>query len=110
MLTLPLGRRDELADEIPTVTAKELEHGAGCQSTGMNTCDMGFPVMNRPHAITQLLANWPSHITEEYVLIAETDHIFMTEPPNKATPTMPACFPFGYMNAKVQSPAFHGLP
>ena len=46
-------------------------------------------------------ASQPSQITEEYVLIAETDHIFMTEPPNKATPTMPACFPFGYMNSKA---------
>ena len=35
------------------------------------------------------------------MLIAETDHIFMTEPPNRATPTVPACFPFGYMNAKA---------
>ena len=25
----------------------------------------------------------------------------MKEPPNRATPTMPACFPFGYMNAKA---------
>ena len=45
--------------------------------------------------------SWPESITEEYVLIAETDHIFMTEPPNRATPTVPACFPFGYMNAKA---------
>ena len=25
----------------------------------------------------------------------------MTEPPNRATPSVPACFPFGYMNAKA---------
>ena len=44
-----------------------------------NTCDMGFPVMNRPHGVTQLLAHLPPSITEQYVLIAETDHVFMPE-------------------------------
>ena len=62
---------------------------------------MGFPVMNRPHAVTQLLAKLPPQITEEYVLIAETDHVFLSAPPNRATPQSPACFPFGYMNAKA---------
>ena len=50
------GRRDALADEIPTVTAKALEGGSACEHTDANSCDMGFPVMNRPHAVTQLLA------------------------------------------------------
>ena len=62
---------------------------------------MGFPVMNRPHGVTQLLAQLPESITEEYVLIAETDHVFLREPRNRATPTRPACFPFGYMDTKV---------
>ena len=50
------GRRDALADEIPTVTARALEGGSACEHTTSNSCDMGFPVMNRPHAVTQLLA------------------------------------------------------
>jgi hypothetical protein len=101
LLSSPNGGPDGLMDEIPTVLAKELAPGQGCRGTAENSCDMGFPVMNRPHAVTQLLANLPAHITEEYVLIAETDHVFLSEPPNRATPSMPACFPFGYMNAKA---------
>lgn len=101
LLSSPNGGPDSLMDEIPTVLAKELTQGQSCRNTNENSCDMGFPVMNRPHAVTQLLANLPAHITEEYVLIAETDHVFLSEPPNRATPTSPACFPFGYMNAKA---------
>ena len=58
------GRLDELAKEIPTVTAKALEGGNGCRHTPHNSCDMGFPVMNRPHAVTQLLAKLPASVTE----------------------------------------------
>ena len=50
------GRLDDLAKDIPTVTAKALDQGGACKDTGENTCDMHFPVMNRPHAVTQLLA------------------------------------------------------
>ena len=32
---------------------------------------------------------------------AHTDHVFMSEPKNLATPSKPVCFPFGYMNAKA---------
>ena len=60
------GRLDALADEIPTVTARMLAGGSGCRSTTENSCDMGFPVMNRPHAVTQLLAKLPETLTEEY--------------------------------------------
>jgi hypothetical protein len=101
LLSSPKGNLDALASEIPTVTARALDGGNGCRHGGGDTCDMGFPVMNRPHAVTQLLADLPSTITEEYVLIAETDHIFLRDIPNRATPESPACFPFGYMDAKA---------
>ena len=35
------------------------------------------------------------------MLIAETDHVFMREPKNRATPSQPVCYPFGYMNARA---------
>ena len=54
LLSSPDGGRDVMSDEIPTVHAKMLTSGTGCKSTGENTCDMGFPVMNRPHAVTQV--------------------------------------------------------
>lgn len=102
LLSSPSGRHDAMSAEIPTVTAKELEKGGGCRSSSENTCDMGFPVMNRPHAVTQFLANLPPALTEQYVLIVETDHLFMKEPKNRATPSKPVCFPFGYMDAKAK--------
>ncbi len=95
------GRHDELSKTIPTVTAKMLRPGDGCRHDAENSCDMGFPVMNRPHAVTQFLAHPPESLVEDYVLIAETDHLFMREPKNRATPNKPVCFPFGYMNAKA---------
>ena len=60
--------------------------------------------MNRPHGVTQLLAQLDrgEHaIAEDYVLIAETDHVMLREAENRATPSKPVCFPFGYMNAKA---------
>ena len=35
------------------------------------------------------------------MLIAETDHLFLKEPKNRATPTKPMCYGFGYMLAKA---------
>ena len=108
MLNSDGAKRDGLMDEMPTVLVHALDHGSGCRDTGENTCDMGFPVMNRPHGVTQLLAKLQAgapelaHLTEQYVLIAETDHVFIREPKNMATPRKPACFPFGYMNAKAK--------
>ena len=108
MLNSDGAKRDGLMDEMPTVLVHALDHGSGCRDSGENTCDMGFPVMNRPHGVTQLLAKLQAgvpelaHLTEQYVLIAETDHVFIREPKNMATPKKPACFPFGYMNAKAK--------
>ena len=105
MLNSDGARRDGLMDEMPTTLVHALDRGSGCHDSDQNTCDMGFPVMNRPHGVTQLLAQLDRgehHIEEEYVLIAETDHVFMKEPKNRATPKMPACFPFGYMNAQAE--------
>ena len=101
---------DALADELPTVAVQALSGGAACKESGENTCDMGFPVMNRPHAVTQFLAKLPASLTEQYVLIAETDHVFLREPKNRATPSKPACFPFGYMNAKAAEVCPRGVP
>ena len=42
-------------------------------------------------------------IVEEYVYIAETDHILLRPLPNLATPTVPAAFNFGYMVAWGQA-------
>ena len=33
--------------------------------------------------------HWRERITEEYVMLIETDHMIMMPPPNRATPEMP---------------------
>jgi len=101
MLNSVGAKPDGLMDEIPTVLVNALEPGSACATSGEDTCDLGFPVMNRPHGVTQLLEHLPSTVTEEYVLIAETDHLLLKPIPNRATPEKPACFPFGYMDVKA---------
>ena len=102
MLNSKSGKGDGLMSEMPTVIVEQLAEGDGCRSSGDNTCDFGFPVMNRPHGVQQLLnkidAGEVPQLVEDYVLIAETDHVMLRPIPNRATPEMPACFPFGYMN------------
>ena len=46
---------DGLMDEMPTVVVDQLKSGSSCHDSQENDCDMGFPVMNRPHGVTQLL-------------------------------------------------------
>ncbi|KAG8462690.1 hypothetical protein KFE25_004666 [Diacronema lutheri] len=95
LVNLPGGRPDRLVDEMPSVVVKQLSGGRG------DGGDYGFIVMNRPWGVMQLLktAHW-AKIVEEYVLIMETDHLFMHPPLNKATPTSPSAFKFYYMNSK----------
>jgi len=60
-----------------------------------------FAVMNRPSSVLQMLANpaMMARITEEYLMIAETDHVLMRPLPNLATREEPAAYNFGYMHA-----------
>merc|ERR1712224_663273 len=73
------GEPDGLEDEIPSVfvteyTPKELAKFKH------------FAVMNRPWAIIQMLDSpeMMARITEDYVMIAETDHVYMQSIPNFA--------------------------
>ena len=45
------------------------------------------------------MKQFSERVKEEYVYIAETDHIMLRPLPNLATPTVPAAFNFGYMVA-----------
>ena len=86
---------DSHMDEIPTLLVHQLKHG------NCDECDFGFVVMNRPWGVVQLIKteHWKARITEEYVLLCETDHMFMVPPPNAATPDRPVGFKFYYMTA-----------
>nr|GME19184.1 hydroxyproline O-arabinosyltransferase 3-like [Ipomoea batatas] len=79
------GGPDNLMDEIPTVVVDPLPEGL----------DRGYVVLNRPWAFVQ----WLEKVTieEEYILMAEPDHIFLKPLPNLAHGDYPAGFPFFYI-------------
>ncbi|KAK7245571.1 hypothetical protein RIF29_40418 [Crotalaria pallida] len=56
---------------------------------------LGYIVLNRPWAFVQWLEK--TTIEEEYVLMAEPDHIFVRPLPNLAHGGHPAAFPFFYI-------------
>ena len=77
---------------IPTLHVKELSGGMGIG---------GYVVVNRPWSMLQFVQHpdFRKVVREEYVYIAETDHVMLRPLPNLATPTTPAAFNFGYMVA-----------
>ncbi|XP_061342816.1 hydroxyproline O-arabinosyltransferase PLENTY [Gastrolobium bilobum] len=79
------GRADQLMDEIPTFVVDPLPEGL----------DRGYIVLNRPWAFVQWLEK--ADIEEEYILMAEPDHIFVNPLPNLARGTRPAGYPFFYI-------------
>ncbi|KAF8080129.1 LOW QUALITY PROTEIN: hypothetical protein N665_0973s0009 [Sinapis alba] len=76
---------DNLMDEIPTFVVDPLPPGL----------DQGYVVLNRPWAFVQWLER--ATIKEDYVLMAEPDHIFVNPLPNLAAGESPAGFPFFYI-------------
>ncbi|KAE8781704.1 hypothetical protein D1007_44976 [Hordeum vulgare] len=79
------GKPDGLMDEIPTFVVDPLPAGK----------DRGYIVLNRPWAFVQWLQQ--AKIEEEYILMAEPDHIFLKPLPNLAFDNDPAAFPFFYI-------------
>lgn len=79
LVATPGGKPDGLEAEIPSIFVKEYE-GFDMQRFH------GYRVINRPHSVVQLLGMldaWTG-IVEDFVYIAETDHILMHPIPNKA--------------------------
>ena len=63
-------------------------------------CSRRAGVLNRPFSVQQLLESGGlARIREEYVYIAETDHVLMRPLPNLASRAKAAAFGFGYMHA-----------
>lgn len=79
------GKPDNLMEEIPTFVVDPLPEGL----------DRGYIVLNRPWAFVQWLEK--ATIEEEYILMAEPDHIFANPLPNLARGDHPAAFPFFYI-------------
>jgi hypothetical protein len=57
-------------------------------------------VINRPWTIAAMLKDdsWRLRIPEDYVYIAETDHLILRDIPNRATPSLNVAFFFPYMS------------
>ncbi|BBN67539.1 hypothetical protein Prudu_107S001200, partial [Prunus dulcis] len=79
------GTADNLMEEIPTVVVDPLP----------GDLDRGYIVLNRPWAFVQWLEK--ATIEEEYILMAEPDHIFVNPLPNLAHGNSPAGYPFFYI-------------
>ena len=59
----------------------------------------GYRVINRPYSVVQFLKSdyYKNKIAEDYVFIAETDHILTQPLPNKASLGSPMAYIFNYM-------------
>ncbi|KAJ0978781.1 hypothetical protein J5N97_014255 [Dioscorea zingiberensis] len=79
------GKPDDLMDEMPTFVVDPLPRGM----------DKGYVVLNRPWAFVQWLEK--ATIEEDYVLMAEPDHIFVHPLPNLAHGSYPSAFHFTYI-------------
>lgn len=79
------GLPDNLMKNIPTFIVDPLPEGL----------DRGYVVLNRPWAFVQWLEK--ANIEENYILMAEPDHIFVRPLPNLAHGKNPVGFPFFYI-------------
>ncbi|XP_038711519.1 hydroxyproline O-arabinosyltransferase 1-like isoform X2 [Tripterygium wilfordii] len=82
------GRPDKFMDEIPTFVAQPLPSGM----------DQGYIVLNRPWAFVQWLQQ--ANIQEDYILMAEPDHIIVKPIPNLSKDGLGKAFPFFYIEPK----------
>ena len=64
-------------------------------------------MINRPWTIAQMVKTdaWRAMVPEDYVYIAETDHILLRDLPNRATPALNVAFFFPYMSAAPERQA-----
>ncbi|KAG6649657.1 hypothetical protein CIPAW_07G226800 [Carya illinoinensis] len=82
------GKPDRYMDEIPTFVAQPLPPGL----------DRGYIVLNRPWAFVQWLQQ--ADIKEDYILMAEPDHIIVKPIPNLSREGLGAAFHFFYIEPK----------
>ena len=87
------GAPDGLEGEIPSIFVR--------QYTTAEIARYGhFGVLNRPFSVQQFIDNGGlERVVEQYIYIAETDHVLMKPLPNMASPTKAAAFGFGYMHS-----------
>ncbi|KAL1833106.1 hypothetical protein ACET3Z_002757 [Daucus carota] len=84
------GFADDYMHEIPTFVAQPLSEGV----------DQGYIVLHRPWAFVQWLKQ--ANIEEDYILMAEPDHIIIKPIPNLSQDGLPTAFPFFYIEPKKE--------
>ena len=84
---------DGLENEMPSVFVR--------QYTTAEIAQYGhFGVLNRPFSVVQFIDQGGlERLPEQFIYIAETDHVLMKPLPNLATEKKAAAFAFGYMHA-----------
>ena len=84
--------KDGLEAEMPTFFVKEYGQSDYVRFKG-------YRVINRPYSVVQLLASdyWKREIREDYIYIAETDHVLTQPLPNLAAKGSPMAYIFNYM-------------
>ena len=82
------GVPDDLMSEIPTVVVNKLPPDVD---------DGGYVVLHRPYAIKQWLDSHAAAIEEEFVLLAEPDHLFLRPMPLLASNETAVGYPFFYI-------------
>lgn len=88
---------DELASTIPSVFLPAIDDTILDERYG------GFKVLNRPYSMLKFLEqSGLDHIEEDYIYLAETDHILMQPMKNGARKGRPVGYHFGYMNPKPE--------
>lgn len=92
------GEPDEFLDEVPTLVLDRLP-------APLDAYAVNYGPLHRPYAFLQWALHHRHAIPEQYVFLAEPDHLLRAPPPLLATPDWPASFPFFYMVPRY----FHSL-
>eukprot|EP00239_Pterosperma_sp_CCMP1384_P012345 CAMPEP_0197862786 /NCGR_PEP_ID=MMETSP1438-20131217/39777_1 /TAXON_ID=1461541 /ORGANISM="Pterosperma sp., Strain CCMP1384" /LENGTH=246 /DNA_ID=CAMNT_0043480449 /DNA_START=444 /DNA_END=1181 /DNA_ORIENTATION=+ len=96
------GLPDDIAHIIPSVFVKEIPQDE------LNAKYKGYAVLNRPVSVLDFVNNDElfNKIEEDYIFLAECDHVFLQPIPNDADENTAVGYPFGYMRANAGSNRF----
>eukprot|EP00887_Chlorella_sp_A99_P004186 scaffold23.g4186.t1 len=101
------GEPDEFLDEVPTLVLDRLPAPLDAYAV------VNYGPLHRPYAFLQWALHHRHAIPEQYVFLAEPDHLLRAPPPLLATPDWPASFPFFYMvssSASSSSSSINAIP
>jgi hypothetical protein len=85
------GKPDEWMDEVPTVVVDPLPKN-------LEGVADGYIMLNRPYAVHQWVDRYMRMIPENFVLLAEPDHLFIRAPPLWASYNRPSAYPYGFID------------